>query len=109
MLVEGSIDEAVDEDALRSLEAVRHTSVMISLYAEDGRLLVRNPAAHAALADDEHNLVEHFASAQAAQELLLALKTRGSCSAEFAGVRRFTPIFAPFRKVPSALARVSRS
>ena len=25
------------------------------------------------------------------------------------GVRRFTPIFAPFRKVPSALARVSRS
>lgn len=37
MLVEGSIDEAVDEDALRSLEAVRHTSVMISLYAEDGR------------------------------------------------------------------------
>ena len=26
-----------------------------------------------------------------------------------AGVRHFTPIFAPFRKVPSALARVSRS
>ncbi len=25
------------------------------------------------------------------------------------GVRHFTPIFAPFRKVPSALARVSRS
>lgn len=83
MLVEGSIDEAIDEDALRSLEAVRHTSVMISLYAEDGRLLSRNPAAHAALADDERSLVDHFSSAQAAHALLHSLETQGSCAAEF--------------------------
>lgn len=82
MLVEGSIDEAIDEDALRSLEAVRHTSVMISLYAQDGRLLSRNPAANAALAGEERSLGDHFPSEQTAHDLLHRLQTQESCGAE---------------------------
>ena len=42
----------------------------------------------------------HIAAGLAAQEAKPAPPAPG------AGVRHFTPIFAPFRKVPSALARV---
>jgi diguanylate cyclase (GGDEF)-like protein/PAS domain S-box-containing protein len=82
MLVEGSVDQAIDEDALRSLEAVRHTSLMISLYAQDGRLLSRNPAANLALADEERSLGDHFPSKQTAHDLLQCLQAQESCAAE---------------------------
>ncbi len=47
MLVEArpSREPAVSEGILRGVEAVRYTSVMISLYASDGTLLFHNPAA----------------------------------------------------------------
>lgn len=82
MLVEGSIEESVDEDSLRSLEAVRHTSVMISVYSEDGRLLSRNPAAEAAFSGDERTFLDHFPSEQHARELLTAMEVGGACAAE---------------------------
>lgn len=47
MLVEGLVDSSqqVDQDTLRSIEALRHTSVMISLYTLEGVAVLRNPAA----------------------------------------------------------------
>lgn len=47
MLVEGQIDhlEQTDPDILCAIEALRHTSVMISLYTLDGQPLLQNPAA----------------------------------------------------------------
>lgn len=47
MLAEGVTDalEQVDADSLCSLEALRHTTVMISLYDVDGRAILQNPAA----------------------------------------------------------------
>ncbi|WP_299415938.1 GAF domain-containing protein [Acaryochloris sp. IP29b_bin.148] len=47
MLSEGVSDalEQVDVDSLCSLEALRHTTVMISLYDLEGRAILQNPAA----------------------------------------------------------------
>lgn len=47
MLVEGCLKMAhqIDQDTLRSIEALRHTSVMISLYTLEGVPLLQNPAA----------------------------------------------------------------
>ncbi|MGE5656167.1 MAG: SpoIIE family protein phosphatase [Actinomycetota bacterium] len=47
MLVEGVTlaVEAIDSDILRCVEALRHTTVMISLYTANGDSLMQNPAA----------------------------------------------------------------
>ncbi|HYC05067.1 MAG TPA: ATP-binding protein [Azospirillaceae bacterium] len=39
------IDPGIDAATLRGVEALTHTSVMISLYSEEGEVLMRNPAA----------------------------------------------------------------
>ncbi|WBV42427.1 bifunctional diguanylate cyclase/phosphodiesterase [Pseudoroseomonas cervicalis] len=49
MLCETVDDFAAGAETLRSIEALVHTSVMIALYAADGQILYRNPAARAAL------------------------------------------------------------
>ena len=47
MLVEGVIEggECSNSETLRSIEALRHASVMISLYTLDGAVVMQNPAA----------------------------------------------------------------
>ncbi|WP_139240757.1 ATP-binding protein [Geitlerinema sp. PCC 9228] len=47
MLVEGRqvVSQPQDRDALRAIEALRHTTVLISLYATDGTPISQNPAA----------------------------------------------------------------
>ena len=47
MLVEGSpqMQEKIDSDILRGVEALRHTTVMISLYTLEGTAIMQNPAA----------------------------------------------------------------
>ncbi len=47
MLVEGTQipQEQIDRNALRMVEALRHTSLLVSLYSLDGRPILRNPAA----------------------------------------------------------------
>ncbi len=50
---------------LRALEALRHTPLMISLFAQDGKVLMRNPAATACFRDIDRNLpqdADHFAA-----------------------------------------------
>ncbi len=54
MLCEGTMDglKQMDADTLRSVEALRHTTVMISLYYPDGRPIAQNPAALRAYGDE---------------------------------------------------------
>ncbi|MBD1909221.1 MULTISPECIES: GAF domain-containing protein [unclassified Leptolyngbya] len=56
MLVEGTMEmpHQIDQTTLRSLEALRHTSVMISLYTLDGVPLLQNPAALRCYGDTVH-------------------------------------------------------
>ncbi len=56
MLAEGITDalEQVDVDSLCSLEALRHTTVMISLYDLEGRAILQNPAALQCYGDEVH-------------------------------------------------------
>ncbi|WP_299493306.1 PAS domain-containing protein [Acaryochloris sp. IP29b_bin.137] len=56
MLAEGVTDalEQVDVDSLCSLEALRHTTVMISLYDLEGRAILQNPAALQCYGDEVH-------------------------------------------------------
>ncbi|MEO5796957.1 MAG: PAS domain-containing protein [Rhodoferax sp.] len=65
MLCEASTNEHMAPAALRSVEALLHTAVMITLYATDGSPLYRNPAARAALAMPLESLLEHIADARA--------------------------------------------
>jgi len=45
MLVEGTPMDSVEAPTLRAVEALRHSSVLISVYDVNGKLLFRNPAA----------------------------------------------------------------
>ncbi len=55
MLVEGTIEvmQRIDSDTLRATEALRHTTVMISLYTMDGIPLMQNPAALRCYGDEK--------------------------------------------------------
>lgn len=63
MLCEGLVDHGAHPENLRSAEALLHTSVMITMYALDGRPLYRNPAARATVTDPSATLDAHFADA----------------------------------------------
>ena len=55
MLVEGSTEaNPIDPETLRSIEAMRHTSLMISLYTIVGVPLMQNPAAQRCYGDTLH-------------------------------------------------------
>lgn len=56
MLVEGSTEVVnhLDPETLRSLEALRHTTLMVSLFTLDGIPLLQNPAALDCYGDQSH-------------------------------------------------------
>ena len=60
MLVEGVIEgvECSNSENLRSIEALRHASVMISLYTLDGAVVMQNPAAIRCYGNNENNAFE---------------------------------------------------
>ena len=60
---------SLDTDALRSAEALLHTSVMITLYTASGEPLYRNPAARSAVRNHRETLADHFVSASTIQLL----------------------------------------
>ncbi|QJQ32579.1 PAS domain-containing sensor histidine kinase [Sphingomonas lacunae] len=67
MLVECSLESAVGITAaeVRSIEALRHTPLKISLLSRSGEVLMRNPAATALFAEFDHSLppgADHFSS-----------------------------------------------
>ena len=62
MLCEALSESQLDNDALRSAEALLHTSVMITLYTATGEPLYRNPAARTAARTHKESLTSHFVS-----------------------------------------------
>jgi len=56
MLIEGVADvvEPVDSDTLRSIEALRHTTLMVSLYTFDEVPLMQNPSALRCYGDEKN-------------------------------------------------------
>ncbi len=61
-------------DSLRSVEALLHTEVMISLYDASGQPLYRNPAARASVRGVDEGLHEHFVHADAGPMVLSTLQ-----------------------------------
>lgn len=80
MLSEGISDalEQVDVDSLCSLEALRHTTVMISLYDLEGHAILQNPAALQCYGDEvrqsEPTFNRRFKDPGLAQQALAAVK-----------------------------------
>ncbi|BAY15005.1 diguanylate cyclase with PAS/PAC and GAF sensors [Anabaenopsis circularis NIES-21] len=83
MLVEGSTEAVnhIDKETLRSIEALRHTTVMISLYTMDGVLLMQNPAASRCYGDNLHPnsstenvFLSHFVDKHVGQQAMEAIK-----------------------------------
>eukprot|EP01042_Synura_sphagnicola_P021770 gene21770-27708_t len=58
MLVEinALLPEALPANELRAIEALRHTPLMITLFAENGQVLMRNPAAERCFGDLDQRL-----------------------------------------------------
>ncbi|GAB1544480.1 hypothetical protein NUACC21_71560 [Scytonema sp. NUACC21] len=83
MLVEGTkeVTNQIDGDTLRSIEALRHTTVMVSLYTMDGVPLMQNPAALRCYGDTVHpnsslenSFLSHFVDESAGQQAMKAIK-----------------------------------
>jgi diguanylate cyclase (GGDEF)-like protein len=71
MMCEATSKENHDNEALRSAEALLHTSVMITLYSTAGVPLYRNPAARSAACAFSESLQDHFVKPET-MELLSA-------------------------------------
>jgi diguanylate cyclase (GGDEF)-like protein/PAS domain S-box-containing protein len=82
MLVEGITEAAnqIDRETLRSLEVLRHTTLMISLYTMDGIPLMQNPAALRCYGDKlhpnssiENAFLSHFVDSSVGQQAIEAI------------------------------------
>ncbi|MGI4764737.1 MAG: putative bifunctional diguanylate cyclase/phosphodiesterase [Janthinobacterium lividum] len=80
MFCEAQDEVARQPDALRSADALLHTQVMISLYAEAGGSLYRNPAARAALGPNGDDLRSRFVAERDHVALRDALDGTGEVS-----------------------------
>lgn len=77
MLCEAEPVGAVAPESLRSVEALLHTAVMITLYAQNGEALYRNPAARAAVLSPGERLQERIANPAAFAALSRGLQQQG--------------------------------
>ncbi|MFZ2986862.1 putative bifunctional diguanylate cyclase/phosphodiesterase [Ideonella sp.] len=77
MLCESHSAEAATPDSLRSVEALLHTGVMISLYGNAGEVLYRNPAARASATRLDEPLATRLAEPDAHQRLLAQVAAQG--------------------------------
>ncbi|MDR2452866.1 MAG: bifunctional diguanylate cyclase/phosphodiesterase [Candidatus Accumulibacter sp.] len=78
MLCEGMEKQSVDNETLRSAEALLHTKVMITLFADDGHALYRNPAARAVVSDIGETFPQHFVDSGVYEMLASELKQSGA-------------------------------
>lgn len=62
----------VESEERRAVEALRHTSTLISLFDSEGRPLFSNPAAFAAYGSSTHPFEARFAQPERAQPILAA-------------------------------------
>lgn len=77
MLCEARAAATEEPESLRSVEALLHTAVMISLYGQDGQPLYRNPAARESVRDLNEPLQERFSDGAAYAAWRLALGSAG--------------------------------
>lgn len=70
MLSEGSLCDSMRPESLRSVEALLHTGVMISLYDDAGVPLYRNPSARASVRAPNERLDQRLTSTQAHETLM---------------------------------------
>jgi diguanylate cyclase (GGDEF)-like protein len=80
MLCEASNAAAHTPDSLRSVEALLHTAVMISLYGSEGQALYRNPAARASVRDLDEPLASRIVDPREHAALLAQLRADGSAT-----------------------------
>ena len=80
MLCEAREAVATEPESLRSVEALLHTAVMISLHGQDGRALYRNPAARASVRDLGERLEDRIVDAPAHAALIATLARDGSAT-----------------------------
>lgn len=76
----------VEEDERRAVEALRHTSSLITLFDAEGRPVFSNPAAFAAYGETDTGLSERFADAAHGAQILKAVLA-GEVLAELSHVR----------------------
>lgn len=81
MLVEGTPMDSVEAPTRRALEALRHSSVLASVYDDAGALLFRNPAAEQALGAGG-SLAGHFVHGDDWGSIKQALLHDDMCSLE---------------------------
>ncbi|MEE4011123.1 EAL domain-containing protein [Roseibium sp. FZY0029] len=78
LLCEGRPHHEQQPETLRSAEALMHTTVMISLFSEDGHPLYRNTAARAASTDLECTLWDHFIDRALARKVMGVLSDKAT-------------------------------
>lgn len=78
LLCEGRPHHEQQPETLRSAEALMHTTVMISLFSEDGHPLYRNTAARAASTDLECTLWDHFIDKALARKVMGVLSEKAT-------------------------------
>jgi diguanylate cyclase (GGDEF)-like protein/PAS domain S-box-containing protein len=83
MLIEGAIEKIseINQETLRSVEAMRHTTLMISLYTLDGVPLMQNPAARRCYGDTlhphspaENAFLRHFVDPSVGEQALTTIE-----------------------------------
>ncbi len=80
MLCEGQRANTDTPDSLRSVEALLHTAVMITLYDNRGRPLYRNPAARDAVRDVAETLPQRVGDASVFDQLISELDRCGQAT-----------------------------
>jgi PAS domain-containing protein len=76
MFCEAIVAQDTTPESLRSVEALLHTPVMITLYGQQGRPLYRNPAARDSVRAPDETLAERIADTAAFERLLSTLAQR---------------------------------
>ncbi len=77
MFCEGQVVSVESPESLRSVEALLHTAVMISLYGRDGQPLYRNPAARASVQSLNQPLEERVVDAAALAAMMASIDAGG--------------------------------
>jgi diguanylate cyclase (GGDEF)-like protein len=77
MFNEGRVQAGEQPESLRSVEALLHTAVMITLYGEHGQPLYRNPAARASVRRLDETLAERIVDPRAHAALQATLAETG--------------------------------
>ncbi|CAM8635057.1 COG5001 Predicted signal transduction protein containing a membrane domain, an EAL and a GGDEF domain [Comamonadaceae bacterium] len=80
MLCESRVIEPGKPEAMRSVEALLHTDVMITLYDLEGGVLYRNPAARESVPNLNMRMAERFQDGDALERMLTMLELHGEAT-----------------------------